>query len=61
MQQGIAQGGLKHPDDAKLHLGEAYLLAGKSADAVKTFTAVQGSDGTRDLARLWLTQSKGSS
>jgi hypothetical protein len=53
MQQGIAQGGLKHPEDAKLHLGEAYLRAGKTAEANKVLKTVQGTDGTQDLARLW--------
>jgi hypothetical protein len=53
MQQGIAKGGLKRPEDAKLHLGIAYLIAGDSAKAQATFKTVSGSDGTADLARLW--------
>ena len=28
IQQGIEKGGLKRPEDAKLHLGEAQLIAG---------------------------------
>jgi hypothetical protein len=52
--QGIDGAGLKHPDDAKLHLGLAYLSAGQRAKAAATFKTVQGSDGTADLARLWL-------
>ena len=53
MQKGIAKGGLKHPDDARLHLGIAYLRAGNKSKAVETFRTVKGSDGAADLARLW--------
>ncbi len=54
MEQGIARGGLPRPDEAKLHLGIAYLSAGRKADAVRTFSEVRGTDGTAELARLWL-------
>ena len=54
MEQGIAKGGLRRPDEAKLHLGIAYLSAGRKADAVRTFQNVGGADGTAELARLWL-------
>ncbi len=53
MQQGIAKGGLKRPEDAKLHLGIALLAAGENAKAQATFKTVAGNDGTADLARLW--------
>ena len=53
MQQGIAKGGLKRPEDAKLHLGIAQLAAGDKVKAQATFKSVQGADGTADLARLW--------
>jgi hypothetical protein len=53
MQQGIAKGGLKRPEDAKLHLGIGQIVAGDKAKAQATFKTVQGSDGTADLARLW--------
>jgi len=53
MQQGIAKGGLKRAEDAKLHLGIAQLLAGDNAKAQSTFKGVVGADGTSDLARLW--------
>jgi hypothetical protein len=53
IQQGIAKGNLKRPEDAKLHLGIAQLAAGDKAKAQATFKTVQGSDGTSDLARLW--------
>ena len=54
MQQGIAKGGLKRTEDAKLHLGIAQLIAGDKAKAQATFKSVQGTDGTADLARLWM-------
>jgi TolA-binding protein len=54
IEQGIARGGLKHPDDAKLHLGIACLMAGQKAKAEQVLKSVQGSDGAADLARLWL-------
>ena len=54
MQQGIAKGNLKRPEDAKLHLGIAQLVAGDKAKAQATLKSVQGTDGTTDLARLWM-------
>ena len=61
IQQGIAKGGLKHPEDAKLHLGIAQLAAGDKAKAQATFKTVQGADGTADLARLWALYARRSS
>ena len=53
MQQGINKGGLKRPEDAKLHLAVAHLVAGDSAKAQAALKTVGGTDGTADLARLW--------
>jgi len=53
MQQGIAKGGLKRAEDAKLHLAIAQLVAGDNAKAQATLKTVSGNDGTGDLARLW--------
>ena len=53
MQQGIAKGGLKRPEDAKLHLAIAQVIAGDNAKAQATLKTVSGNDGTSDLARLW--------
>jgi len=53
MQQGIAKGGLKRPEDAQLHLGIAQWLTGDKAKAQATFKTVKGTDGSADLARLW--------
>ena len=53
MQKGIAKDNLKRPDDARLHLGIAQLVAGDNSRAVATLREVKGNDGTADLARLW--------
>ena len=53
MEKGIATGNLKHPEDAKLHMGVAYALAGKKAKALATLKTVGGTDGTVELARYW--------
>ena len=53
-QKGLQKGGLKHPEDARLHLGIAYLQAGQKDKAQATLGAVTGTDGARDLAQLWL-------
>jgi tetratricopeptide (TPR) repeat protein len=53
IEQGIAKGKLRHPEEAKLRLGLVKLQAGKRAAAVQTLRAVKGSDGTADIARLW--------
>ena len=54
MEQGIKKGNLKRPDDAKLRLGEAQIYAGKRNAGVQTLRDVKGSDGTADMARLWI-------
>jgi hypothetical protein len=53
LEQSLAKGGLDHPDDARLHLGMAYLDAGNVAKANAAFAAISGSDGAADLARMW--------
>lgn len=53
MEQGIAKGINKRPDDYKLRLGIAYAKAGRKAEALKTFDAIKGDDGGADLARYW--------
>ena len=58
LEQGIAKGNLKRPEDAKLHLGLAYLQAGHRDKARHLLHSVQGTDGAADIARLWLLQTK---
>lgn len=57
IEKGIAKGGLKRPEDAKLRLGQAMVLAGdpKAAGVLRTVT---GADGTADLARMWIILAK---
>jgi hypothetical protein len=54
IEQGIAKGNLKRPDDAKLRL--ALALAGNpktKAKGLQTLRSVGGTDGTADIARLY--------
>ena len=54
MEAGIKKGDLKRPDDAKLRLGTALVMAGQKAKGVQVLKGVQGTDGTQDLANLWI-------
>jgi len=54
IQAGIRKGGLRNPHDATLHLGIAQHRAGQKQKAAQTFKSVGGTDGTADLARLWM-------
>jgi hypothetical protein len=54
VENGIRIGGLKHPADAMLRLGVAYLRASQTVKGVEILRTVLGSDGTGDLARLWI-------
>jgi hypothetical protein len=54
IEQGIAKGGLKRPEDAKLRLGRALMQTGKNkGKAQQVLRSVQGNDGAADLGRLW--------
>lgn len=54
MEAAIKTGKLKYPEDAKLHLGEAYAVAGKKQQAISTLKSVGGKEGTADLARYFI-------
>jgi hypothetical protein len=54
IQAGIAKGGLKSVDEAKLHLGIVQLAAGKKPDAVATWKSMKAGEPSDDIARLWL-------
>ena len=58
VEQGIKKGGLKRPEDAKLRYGEALLYAGRKERAVQVLREVKGTDGTADIARLWVLQAR---
>jgi tetratricopeptide (TPR) repeat protein len=53
IEKGIEKDRLKRPEDAKLRLGQAMLLTGKSkAKALQVLRSVQGNDGASDIGRL---------
>jgi hypothetical protein len=55
IQQGIAKGNLKRPEDAKLRLGLAQLQSPKTKSAgAQTLRSDTGNDGAAEVARLWL-------
>lgn len=54
IQQGIAKGGLKQPDEARLRLGAAQAKAGRKDDAIATFESVKAGGGLSDVARVWV-------
>jgi len=54
IQQGIAKGGLKSPDEAKLRLGMAYARAGQKDKAIETFETVKAGGGLSDTAKYWI-------
>lgn len=54
MDTAIKSDKLKYPDIAKLHLGEAYAVAGKKQQAINTLKSVGGNDGSADLARYFI-------
>lgn len=58
MELGLKKGGLKRQEDARLHAGVAAWQAGQRAKATAFLKAVQGADGTSELARLWLLQGR---
>lgn len=53
VEAGIGKGGLLHPEDARLRLGVAYLVASEKAKALQVLGTVHGTDGAGELARLW--------
>ena len=54
IDRGIAKGGLKRPDEAKLRLALAMAQSPKTkAKGLHALRAVTGTDGTADVARLY--------
>jgi hypothetical protein len=53
IQQGIAKGGLKQPDEGKLRLAIAQFRAGHKDDALKTLQEIKAGAGLSDLAKYW--------
>ena len=55
IEQGLAKGKLRFPEDGKLRLGMAQLQSPKTKSAaVNTLRSVKGTDGAADVARLWV-------
>ena len=57
IEQGIAKGGLRRPEDAELRLGQAMVLA-RNPKSTAVLRGVSGNDGAADLARLWILLSR---
>jgi len=54
IEKGIAKGGLKRPDDARLRLALAMAQSPKTrTKGVQMLRAVTGNDGTADVAKLY--------
>ncbi len=54
IEKGIAKGGLKRPDDAKLRLALAMAQAPKTkSKGLQALRAIGGTDGTAEVARLY--------
>jgi hypothetical protein len=54
IEKGIAKGGLKRPDDAKLRLALAMAQSPKTrAKGLQSLRSIGGSDGTAEVARLY--------
>jgi hypothetical protein len=54
MEEAIKSGSVKNVAEAKLHLGEAYAVAGKKQQAINTLKTVGADEGAGDLARYWI-------
>jgi hypothetical protein len=55
---GLAKGGVKSENDARIILGISQLKAGKKEDAVKTFEGITGDPKYARLAHLWAIRAK---
>lgn len=54
IEQGIAKGNLRRPDDAKLRLGLAQIMTPATRNkGLQTLRSIDAKDGTADIARLW--------
>lgn len=58
VEAGVAKGSFARADDVRYYQGLAYYTAGDTAKAQAAWRAVKGLDGSGDLARLWLIQSR---
>ncbi len=56
MAAGIAKGGIRQIDDARLLLGYAQYLAGQKSKSIQTMRSIKGDNAPAALARLWVIQ-----
>jgi tetratricopeptide (TPR) repeat protein len=54
IQEGIAKGGLKSPEDATLSLGIAYLAAGQKDKGVEALKQITQTGGPLEIAQIWI-------
>jgi len=54
MEAALHKDELRHPEDAKLQLGLAYLKQGNKKKAVAELRTVGGNEGVADVAQLWI-------
>ncbi|RZL39993.1 MAG: hypothetical protein EOP35_02165 [Rubrivivax sp.] len=55
---GMAKDSFTRADDAKFYQGLAYYMAGETNKAQAAWRGVKGTDGSGELARLWIVQSR---
>jgi tetratricopeptide (TPR) repeat protein len=53
IQRGIKKDKLRDPDEAKLRLGQAYLVQGNRGEAQRAFNSVPRTSNQSPIARLW--------
>jgi tetratricopeptide (TPR) repeat protein len=57
MERGMSKGtgaiANRKAQDSRLHLGIAYLMAGRKDKALEAFKSISGTHGAADLGRLW--------
>jgi hypothetical protein len=54
MEAAFQNGTLKRPEESKLRLGIAQVMAGQRARGIERLKNVYGSDGSAEIARLWI-------
>lgn len=58
VEAGMAKDNFTRPDDAKFYQGLALYNAGEVAKAQAAWRGVKGTDGSGELAKLWLVQAR---
>jgi len=54
LMETALKSGVKYVEETKLHLGEAFAVAGNKARAQSTLRSVGGNDGSADIARYYM-------